>query len=168
MSLPADIKIILATMVFLCLHNLIKITDNAIPTGTRILLQAIKAFTNIFATFLSRVPIVCKTRCSQTGNESESRECPDRSTWWLVRPVVTQWETQQQQRKFRSSPDERADSRKRAGTQVKDLYCREWHLWSNGAKPCGAVAGEPPQWLLACVESLKTAHAHMVPKMINT
>ena len=45
MSLPADIKIILATMVFLCLHNLIKITDNAIPTGTRILLQAIKAFT---------------------------------------------------------------------------------------------------------------------------
>ena len=57
MSLPADIKIILATMVFLCLHNLIKITDNAIPTGTRILLQAIKAFTSIFATFCPEFPL---------------------------------------------------------------------------------------------------------------
>ena len=45
MSLPVDINIILATLVFLCPHNLIKITDSAIPTETKILSQAIKAFT---------------------------------------------------------------------------------------------------------------------------
>ena len=113
--------------------------------------SSIQDISNVFCQPMQR----CSSNQQSHQTDGESTGCPDRSAGWLVGlppVVVTQWETQQQQRKFRSSQDERADSRKRASTQVKHLYCREWHIWSNGPKTCGGlIAGNPPRCLLACV-----------------